>query len=70
MRTAGAPIPTGASSRTSEAIGAWLPRVRRWSPYTSNSAERACMESSLPQRCDNPATVGAGADGTRGCDGG
>ena len=50
VRTAGAAMPTGASSRTRAATGAWLPRERRWSPYTSNSADRACMAPSLPAR--------------------
>jgi hypothetical protein len=43
VRTAGAAMPTGASNRTSVATGATPPRVRRWSPYRSNRAERACM---------------------------
>ena len=46
-------MPTGASSRTRAATGAWSPRVRRWSPYTSKSAERACMRrvcQSAPRR--------------------
>ena len=32
VRTAGAAMPTGSSSRTRPATGAWLPRARRWSP--------------------------------------
>jgi len=41
VRTAGAAIPTGSRSRIREETGAWSPRDRRWSPYTSNRAERA-----------------------------
>ena len=41
-------MPTGSSSRTRAATGAWLPRERRWSPYTSNRAERACMAVTVP----------------------
>ena len=61
VRTAGAAIPTGSSSRTSAATGAWSPRVRRWSPYTSNRAERARMRRESASRV--PSARRHGADG-------
>ena len=62
MRTAGAPMPTGASSFTSAETGAWWPRERRWSPYTSNSAERACMCASLPHASPRAVPIGDNGD--------
>src|SRR5690606_31366647 len=41
VRTAGAAMPSGASSRTSAATEARPPRERKWSPKRSNSAARA-----------------------------
>ena len=48
VRTAGGAISRGASSRTRAATGARSPRVRRWSPKRSKSADRACTSTSLP----------------------
>src|SRR5262249_3665828 len=38
---------------------AWSPRVRRWSPYTSNRAERARMRSLCQFPVMTPGTVAA-----------
>src|SRR5689334_8934398 len=70
VRTAGAAMSRGARIRTRAATGAAPPRARKWSPYTSKSAERAftgrspgrslphgadCSRRKSRRQCDNGA---------------
>src|SRR3989440_12463868 len=67
VRTAGAAMPSGASKRTSAATGARPPRGRRWSPYRSKRAERACMPWCTPSSPPGTGTAGTGGNAAH-CD--